>query len=248
MGIGGKKVAFVTGGSRGIGAAVCRLLAQQGCAVAVGYNNSQTQAQQLCASLAESDALVMPVKCDVRSSESVRCAVKKIKNEFGMVDMLVANAGIASFGLLTDVSDEEWSQVIETNLGGCFRACRAVLPDMVSRQSGSIVTVSSMWGQTGSACECAYSASKAGIIGLSKALAQEVAPSGIRVNCVAPGVVDTEMNSMLSRADMDAICQEIPLGCIGSVEEIAQVIAFLLSDSASYITGQVLGVNGGMVV
>ena len=173
---------------------------------------------------------------------------EKIRKEFGEIDLLVNNAGIAQQKLFTDITDSDWDKMIGTDLSGTFYACREALPYMIRQKSGKIINVSSMWGQTGASCEVHYSAAKAGVIGLTKALAKEVGPSGIMVNCVCPGVVDTDMMSSFSKEDVDALTEEIPLGRIASADDIARVISFLASDDADYITGQIIPVNGGFVI
>ena len=162
--------------------------------------------------------------------------------------MLINNAGIAESALFTDVTDEMWKRMLDTNLSGAFYASRAVLPNMISKKRGVILNVSSMWGQVGASCEVHYSAAKAGLIGMTKALAKEVGPSGIRVNCVSPGVIDTDMNANLSDSDIEALKNETPLERIGNATDIAEALLFLASDKASFITGQDIGVNGGLII
>ena len=242
------KTVLITGASRGIGAATARLFAAHGYRVAVHYHKSQEQADALVAELTKNGADAFSVRADVADSAAVNQMVGEVLARFGHIDVLVNNAGISANGLITDVTDAEWDRMIAVNLSGAFYACRSVLPSMISRKSGSIVQVSSMWGEVGASCEAAYSAAKAGMIGLTKALAKEVAPSGIRVNCVTPGVIATEMNAHLSKADMAALCDETPCGRIGTPDEVAKTILFLSSDAASFVTGQILGVSGGMVI
>ena len=185
---------------------------------------------------------------DVTDPSSVERTVTSIAERMGPPTRLVNNAGIARQALFTDSSDEQTMQLINTDLVGAMRVTKAILPYMIRAKRGAIVNISSMWGQVGASCEVDYSAAKAGVIGFTKALAKETAPSGVRVNCVAPGCVDTAMMAGFSREDLDALCDEIPMGRIGQPSEIAEAVAFLLSDAASYITGQVLGVNGGMII
>ena len=182
------------------------------------------------------------------STASVTAAVERVTAEFGHIDLLVNNAGISLSGLLTDLSDADWDRLINTDLSGVFRCCRAVLPGMIRRQSGCIINISSIWGMAGAACEVAYSAAKAGVIGLSRALAKEVGPSGIRVNCIAPGVIDTEMNAHLSPADLAALAEETPLGRIGRPEEVAAAVLFLAGAGGEFLAGQVISPNGGLVI
>lgn len=234
---------FIVGGSRGIGAACVRRFSRAGDSVAFTYLHSDERARALAA---ECGAAAIP--CDVCSVESVGSAVGEAIGVLGGIDVLVCSAGIAHFGLVQDTSDEELWRVIDTDLCGTFRVCRAVIPHMVAKQCGSIVTVSSMWGEVGASCESAYSAAKGGVIALTKALAKELGPSGITVNCVSPGVIDTEMNATLSREALDALAEETPLGRIGTADEAAAAVEFLASPGAAFVTGQVLGISGGLVI
>ena len=242
------RVAVVTGGASGIGEAVVRSLCRDGFAVAINYNSSEAEAIALASELSAEGSNVITVKADVSSAEQVNAMMKTVNEKLGAPDVLVNNSGIAQQLLFTDITDKDWSRMIGVNLTGTFNTCRSVLPFMISKKSGRIVNISSMWGQVGASCEVHYSASKAGVIGLTKALAQEVAPSGITVNCVAPGAVETKMMSSFSQEDINSLCEEIPLGRLGKPQEIADTVAFLASDSAGYITGQIIGVNGGMVI
>ena len=242
------KTVLITGASRGIGAATARLFAAHGYAVAVHYHTARDKAEALVAELTAAGADAFAVCADMADSAAVNQMVGEVLARFGHIDVLVNNAGISASGLITDVTDAEWDRMMGVNLSGAFYACRAVLPSMISKKYGSIVQVSSMWGQVGASCEVAYSAAKAGLIGLTKALAKEVAPSGVRVNCIAPGVIDTDMNANLTADDMAVLCDETPCGRIGTPQEVAETIYFLASDNASFVTGQILGVSGGMVI
>lgn len=232
------KRVLITGASRGIGAACARLFAKSGYDVIINYNNSKEEALRLAIEIGAET-----IRADVSSSAQVDDMFKAA----GEVNILVNNAGISGFYMLDAMSDDEWNKMIGVNLNGVFYCTRAVLPQMLRRKSGAIVNVSSMWGICGSSCEAAYSASKAGVIGLTKALAKEVGPSGIRVNCVAPGAIDTDMNKKLGGDAIKELCEETPLGRLGSPEEVARAILFLADDDG-FITGQVLSPNGGLVI
>lgn len=237
------KTALVTGGSRGIGEAVCRTLAEGGWNIALCYKNSEREANDLAAELGGA-----AIRCDVSRPDEVERLFAAVNDRFGGIGLLVNNAGISEYGLLTDLSFERWNELIATNLTGVFNCCKAAVGNMVREKSGCIINIASMWGEVGASCEAAYSASKAGVIGLTKALAKELAPSGIRVNAVSPGCIDTEMMSRFSPEELSAIREETPLGFIGSGEDIANAVRFLASERARFITGQVLGVNGGFVI
>lgn len=233
------KTVLITGGSRGIGAACARVFSRDGYRVVIGYNTSSDAAAAVSAETGAER---------VRADVSDAAQVSGMFTAAGKVDVLVCNAGIAMQKLFTDMTPEEWRHIFAVNVDGAFNCCREAIPGMIRRGGGSIIIVSSIWGVTGAACEAAYSASKAALIGLTKALAKELGPSGIRVNCVAPGVIDTEMNASFSEEDMAALRDETPLCRIGSPEEVAETIAFLASDRAGFITGQVISPNGGIVI
>ena len=240
----GKRVALVTGASRGIGAAVARALAAKGYCVAVHYNRSGAQALALAAELPEAIA----VQADMADAQAVQRMVERVAAHYGRIDVLVNNAGIALWKLAMDTTVEEWDRIFDVNVRGAFAATRAALPYMVEQQGGSIINVSSMWGQVGASCEVAYSASKAALIGFTRALAKEMGGAGIRVNCICPGVIATDM---IASFDEDAIADleaETPLGRIGVPEDIAQTAVFLAGQESAFITGQVIGVNGGFVI
>lgn len=243
-----RRVALVSGGSRGIGASCVRVLAESGYSVVFLYHLSDSRAADLARDLTSSGLDVSARKCDVQDPSDVCRVLSELLDTYRHIDVLVNNAGIAWTGLLTDMSVAEWDAVMNTDLRSVFLLSKAVLPGMISRRSGCIINISSMWGQTGASCEVAYSAAKAGVIGFTKALAAEVGPSGIRVNCVAPGVIDTEMNSRLSAEDIRALEDETPLGRVGTPDEIAKTVLFLADPASSFITGQVIGVNGGFVL
>ena len=240
---------LITGASRGIGAATARLFAREGWNVSVHFNTGGDRARALAGELSRLGVRAVPFQADLSVPERAEQLIREAEASLGPLDALVCNAGVAlPQQLLTDTTPDQWRQVFSVDLDGVFYTLRAAVPGMVRRKRGAIVTVSSMWGVTGGSCEAPYSAAKAGVIGLTKALARELGPSHIRVNCVAPGVVDTEMNAHLTPDDRAALAEEAPLGRTGAPEEIAQAIWFLASDRASFITGQVLRVDGGMVI
>lgn len=239
---------LITGASRGIGAAAARLFAKNGDRVFVNYSRSEDAALSLCRELNEKGYTAIPVQADVSKPEEVRRMFDLIESECAGADVLVNNAGIAQTKLFTDITDEDWSRMVGTNLSGAFYCCRAALPYMIKNHSGRIINISSMWGQTGGSCEVHYSAAKAGIIGLTKALAKEEGLSGITVNCVAPGVIKTDMTANLTEEDFCALRDETPTGTIGTPEDIARTILFLAEEASGFITGQVIGVNGGIVI
>ncbi len=233
-----KKV-LVTGATGGIGSEVCRKLAADGYFVIVNYMHRKEAAEQLAGETGG-----MAIGFDVSDVNAVKVAA----DEIGTLDLLVNNAGISEIDLFNCISQETADNILNVNLRGAMNCARAVLPGMIARKSGVILNISSMWGQCGASCEVDYSASKAGLIGFTKALAKETAPSGIRVNCISPGFIMTEMNSRFTDEELEAIREEIPLGIFGEPRHIADAVSFLASDSAAYITGQILAVNGGMVI
>ncbi len=239
------KTILITGASSGIGSATAILFAQKGYRVVINYYKSEESAKILCDSLNSSGYECMAVRADVSDRAQVDAMFAEIKERFGGVDILINNAGIASQKLFTDISQAEWDRMLAVNLTGVFNCCQAALPYMIRKKMGNIVNVSSVWGQTGASCEVHYSAAKAGVIGFTKALAKELGPSNIRVNCVAPGVISTRMNSNLSIQDLSHLTEETPLGRVGDAGEIARTIYFLTSSYSSFITGQVIGANGG---
>lgn len=238
---------LVTGASRGIGAACAVAFAKRGYRVIVNYNKNKEAAEAVCAQIRALGGVCMCVQADVSDAAQVARMFSEAER-FGGVDVLVNNAGIALTAMLCDTTPEMWREIFATNVDGVYHCSRAALAHMVSQKCGKIINVSSMWGQVGASCESAYSAAKAAVIGFTKALAKELGPSGITVNCVAPGMIETEMNAHLSKEDVDAFCEEIPLGCVGTPAQVAATVCFLASADAAYITGQVLGVSGGCVI
>ena len=237
-----KKI-LISGGSRGIGAATVRYFAERGDKVAFIYRNADEDARKLAE---ETNAFT--VKADVSDAQSAISAFREATNLLGGIDVLVNCAGIAGFSLFTDISDEDWRRMLDTNLTSAFTLSREAAKVMVSQKSGRIINVGSVWGRMGASCEVHYSASKAGLRGLTQALAKELGPSGITVNCVEPGVIDTDMNSMLDENAMKELAEATPLCRIGKAEEVASVIGFLASDEASFVTGACIPVDGGFPV
>ena len=233
------KKALITGGSGGIGEAICRKMAEQGCFVYVGYSLSKDEAVRIASEIGGE-----AIKLDVTKYDDIKAASQRI----GYAEILVNNAGVSEIELFTRISAEKSRNIMETNLIGAMNCSRIFLSEMIAEKHGCIINISSMCGQVGASCEVDYSASKAGMIGFTKALAKEVGPSGIRVNCISPGFIMTEMNSRLSEEDLEAIREEIPLGIFGEPRHVADSAVFLASPSAEYITGQIIAVNGGMVI
>ena len=243
-----EKIALVTGASRGIGRAVAERLARDGWAVCINFLRRGDLAAELERELSARGCRVMTAQADVSDKASVNAMTEKIKESFGPVSLLVSSAGISGQSLIQDVTETEWNRYFAVNVNGAFNTVQAVLPDMLHAKSGSIVTISSMWGLRGASCEVAYSATKAAVIGFSRSLAMELAPSGIRVNCVAPGVINTDMLSILPRDVIDSLAEQTPLGRLGTPADIAGAVAYFASDDASFITGQVLTADGGFIL
>ncbi len=231
------KTVAITGGAGGIGAAICRRFQQDGYRVIIGYRTSREKAETLSRELGGT-----ALEVDVRSAESV----EKFAEKAGRVDVLVHNAGIAQQKLFTDITEAEWDEMFAVHVKGAYLLCRAFLPQMIREKSGSVVNIASMWGQVGASCEVHYSAAKAALIGMTRALAKEVGPSGIRVNCVSPGVIETDMMATFSEADKQSLAEETPLGRLGTPQDVAEAVFY--AANAEFLTGQVIAPNGGFVI
>lgn len=243
-----RRVALVTGASRGIGRGIALELAREGWDVCVNYLEHREAAQETAAEILRLGQNALPVQADVADRAAVVEMVRQAELELGPISLVVNNAGISAQHQFQDVSDEEWNRMLAVNLGGARNTIQAVLPRMLSEKRGCIVNISSMWGLRGASCEVPYACSKAALIGLTRSLALELAPSHIRVNCVAPGVIETDMLRVLGDETREMLVEETPLGRLGTPEDIAYAVAFLASDRASFITGQVLGADGGFIV
>ena len=241
------RVALVTGSSRGIGRAVAARLARAGYAVCVNYHERKDKADELVGILTREGCAAIAVQADVADRAQVDAMVRTTEQTFGPVTLLVNNAGVAGQALFQDVTDELWERYFSVNLNGARHTIQAVLPHMIHEKAGCIVNVSSIWGQHGASCEVTYSCTKHALIGLTRSLAMELAPSSIRVNCVAPGVIDTDMVKVLGEETLRDLASQTPLGRLGTPEDIAAAVAFLASDEASFITGQVLTSDGGFL-
>ncbi len=236
-------VAFVTGGSRGIGAAIVKQLSLSGWRVAFCYLNSDDAAEETAQA-----AGALKIKADVADFSSLDAAINLARQQLGDIDLLVNNAAVSYVGLFNDITADRRDKMIDVNVKGVFNATQSVLPQMINNKKGKIINISSVWGKVGASCEVHYSATKAAVIGFTKALAKEVGPSGITVNCIAPGVIDTEMNRRLSAEDLADLADQTPLCRIGKAEEVAKAVLYLASCDGDFITGQVLSVDGGFGV
>lgn len=243
-----KPVALVTGAAQGIGRAIALELSQAGYAVCINYFRHHQEALDLADALRQAGRESIAVQADVADSAAVSSMVRRIQAELGPVTLLVNNAGIAGQALFQDISDEQWDRYLAVNLTGARNAIRAVLPGMLREKSGSIVNISSIWGLRGASCETAYACTKAALIALTRSLALELAPSHIRVNCVAPGVIDTDMVRALGEETLRDLAEQTPLGRLGTPTEIAHAVVFFASEKASFLTGQVLTADGGFTV
>ena len=240
------KVVVVTGGSRGIGAQIVKTLANENYKVILNYNNSKEQAEKIQQELLEQGNEIEIIKADVSKREETEKLIQFAINKFNKIDVLINNAGISQEGLFTDVTEEEWQKIINTNLNSVFYCNQQALKYMIPEQQGCIINISSIWGETGASCEVAYSTTKAAINGMTKALAKEVGPSNIRVNAIAPGIIDTDMNRNLTNEELEQIKEQIPLNKIGKALDIAKCVEWLIEDE--YTTGQIISINGGWYI
>lgn len=238
------KTVLVTGGSRGIGKAIVYKFSKAGYNVILNYNKSEEAAIKIANELDN----VKPFRADVSVRSEVEDMFEFIKKTYGYIDVLINNAGIAHYGLFQNVSLEDWNHMIGVNLTGAFNCAQLALPDMINRKNGKIINISSTWGMVGASNEVIYSAVKAGVIGMTKALAKEVGPSNINVNCIAPGIIMTDMVNDCTIEELDEITNQIPLQRIGCTDDIANLALYLASDEANYMTGQVISPNGGWVI
>lgn len=239
------QTAFITGASRGIGRAIAQKLAEDGFRVIVNYCTSEKEAKKLINELNNTFC----IECvALQGDVSDRLQVEAMFQQAGGVDVLVNNAGIAQQKLFTDLTERDWDRMFDINVKGMFHCCQCALPYMIHQKRGKIINISSMWGQVGASCEVHYSAAKAAVIGLTKALAKELGPSGIQVNCVAPGVIQTDMNASLDEETIKELKEETPLGAIGTPEDVANAVRFLAGEQSDFITGQIFGVNGGLII
>lgn len=243
-----KKTVLITGASRGIGRAAAEAFAKAGYDVAVNYNKSAETAETLCRELEKYSVKALPFQADVADKKAVEKMSAEIEIAMGAVSVLVNNAGIAEQALFTDITEKMWDRMFAVNVKGAYNCTQAVLPKMIHEKYGRIINISSMWGISGASCEVHYSAAKAALIGFTKALAKEVGLSGITVNCIAPGVIDTDMNGHLSPETISELKEETPLNRIGAPRDVAETVLFLASEKASFITGQTISVDGGFIL
>lgn len=241
-----KRIAIVTGGSRGIGREIAKMLAKEGLQIVANYNKSEQKAKELKEELKNENIDIDIFKADVSKREEAKALVTYTLNKYGKIDVLINNAGIAEFKEFTQITDAEWNKMIDTNLNSVFIMNQEVLKNMIHNKNGCIINISSIWGIVGSSCEVHYSTAKAGINGMTKALAKELGPSNIRVNAIAPGIINTEMNNDIEKEDIEMIEKDTPLGRIGKPEDIAKCVKWLVEDT--FTTGQIISINGGWVI
>jgi len=242
------KTVLITGGSKGIGRATAELFAENDYNVIINYLHSGREAESLVARLSERGYAVLAYQADVSCRDQVEAMVNAGMERFGSIDILVNNAGIAQQKLFTEITETEWDRMLNINVKGLYHCCQCVLPNMISKKKGKIINISSIWGMIGASCEVHYSTAKAAVIGFTKALARELGPSNIQVNCVAPGIIATDMNVSLDETDIHRLLEETPLQRFGNPFEIAYAVLYLASDKADFLTGQVISPNGGFVI
>lgn len=240
------KTVIVTGGSRGIGAAIVKKLAKENYNVILNYNNSEEAAEKIKKELEEQNIKIEIYKADVSNKEEVKKMVQFTLEKYKNIDVLINNAGIDQIKPFMDITEEDWNKIIQVNLNSVFYCCQEVLKNMIHNKKGCIINISSIWGRIGASCEVHYSASKAAIDGLTKALAKEMGPSNIRVNSIAPGIIETDMNNELTKEDLNEIVSQIPLGRIAKPDEIVKSVKWLIDDE--YVTGQIISVDGGWII
>lgn len=243
-----KQHALITGGSGAIGSAIARKFASQGYKVSLFYHKNKASAEAVAEEIRQQGGEALALENDIRNLKAVEKSINLAVLEHGCVDVLVSNAGVSNWKLFTDLEPEEFRDIMDVHVTGLYNVVKGVLPGMISRKSGRIITISSIWGITGASCEVAYSTAKAAMIGFTKALAKEVGPSGITVNSVAPGVIETRMNQFLDSEALAALCEETPVGRQGTPEEVAETVAFLAGENSGFLTGQVISPNGGLVI
>ncbi|MCI8574046.1 MAG: SDR family oxidoreductase [Oscillibacter sp.] len=243
-----KPSALITGASRGIGRAIARTLAQEGWPVCINYLERRDAAEELARELSDNGCSVLPYQADVADRKAVEAMVQAAAETLGPVELLVNNAGISQYGLFQEITDAEWNRILAVNLSGPRNTIQAVLPHMIGEKRGNIINISSIWGLRGASCEAAYSSTKAAVIGLTRSLALELAPSNIRVNCIAPGCIETDMVRVLSAETRRMLVEQTPLGRLGTPEDIANAVLFLASKNTAFLTGQVLTADGGFIV
>lgn len=242
------KTVLVTGASRGIGREIAWQFSQNGYRVAINYNHSKENADSLSHKIVSGGGVAEVFQADVSDYEQVKHMTDRVYQKFGFIDVLVNNAGISEQLLFTDITPKKWADMINHNLTSVYNCCHCVLPEMIRKHNGCIINIASMWGETGGSCEVHYSAAKAGIIGLTKALAKETGLSNIRVNCVSPGVIMTDMMSSFDTDTITQLKEETPLYRIGTAQDVANTVLFLADEKSSFITGQVISVNGGIYI
>lgn len=243
----GNNTAIITGGSRGIGRSIALELCKTGIAVVIAYTKDEAAAQETLRLIKEMGGYGKSFKADVSIYKQAAELIDFTVKSFGSADILINNAGISHIGLFMDMKEEQWNRLIDVDLKGVINCCHCILPQMLKQQKGNIINISSIWGISGASCEAVYSAAKGGVNSFTKALAKEMAPSNIRINAIAPGVIDTDMNRWLSGEEKQSLCEEIPLGVFGGGEDIGKLAVFLSSDAAKYITGQIITVDGGLI-